>query len=224
MTELSEAMSRLIEPWTLTITANNETRTQKFPPLVDMLTAMITPSSGGTVGGANDPASRSVVNITALDLLGNIQDITGAWLKEWGVTRAGETKLDLRGFWDRLDTLKRTGLIDDTMHDRLVVMPDKWAMRIWDQVEPPLARPLREAPCPDCGVDKVTNEDGSRDENLILTYRRGQEVTVECRNPECRKVWVGFGELRRLGASLGIVFNEDAFNEAVGEMEGATRE
>lgn len=212
MTELSDAMRRLIEPWTLTVTVDGETREQQFPALVDMLTERIHPDSSGA-GGGSSPATRNVLDVNSLDMLMHMQDVTGAWLQEWGVARAGELKLDLRGYWDRLDTFHRTGILDDTTRDRLAAYPDTWAVKIWDLIDPPLTRPLRGSECPSCGRAKFINEHDDHVDNLVIRWRTGQEVTAECQWRECGAVWVGREGLIELGRNLGADFDFDTLAE-----------
>lgn len=213
MATLSDGLARLIEPWTMEVPVGEGKRLQHFPPLVDMLRAMVAPSSGRTVGGANDPSARSVINVQALDLLEHIQDVTRAWLREWRVQVAGELGLDLRGFWDRLHMLHRTGVLDQDTFEHLAAYPDVWAARIWDQVEPPLTRTLRGSECPKCGVGKVTSGEGESADNLTVTYRRGQEVTAECRAAGCGGIWVGRSGLIELGRALGVELDMTALEE-----------
>ena len=213
MTELSEGMHRLINPWHLTITVNNEERAQEFPPLADMLADHVFPNSGKTVGGASAPNTRSVLDVKSLDLLEHITDVTRAWLQEWGVPRAGELKLDLRAFWDRLHALKQSTGVDDPVTDHLAAYPDTWAVNIWDLIEPPVTRPLRNTECPKCGNAKFTNGEGDRADNLLITYRTGHQVTAECRVRECGGVWVGAQGLADLGRELGIEFNAAELEE-----------
>lgn len=214
MTDLSEAMGRLIDPWTMTVPVDGGTRTQHFPPLVDMLKGMVAPSSGRTVGGVNDPSARSVINIQALDLLEHIQDVTGAWLQEWRVQRAGDLKLDLRGFWDRLHTLHRVGDLDDDLFERLTVVPDQWATKIWDQVDPPLRLPLRGLPCPRCGRGKWASEHGDQVDNVMVEWRAGLEPTASCQWGDCAAIWVGDQGLEDLGAEAGMDVDVVALREA----------
>lgn len=212
MVELSEAMSRLIEPWQLTVTVDEETRVQHFPPLIDMLTERIHPdSSGGGGGGAK--STRNVLDVGSLDLLMLIQDITRAWLQEWEVQAAGELKLDLRGFWDRLDTLYRTEAIDEALHGRLAGYPDTWATKIWDLIEPPLTRPLRGTECPRCERAKYINDNDDHVDNLVIRWRTGQTVTAECQWRDCGAVWVGKDGLVELGRQIGAEFDFEALAE-----------
>lgn len=218
MNQLSDGMARLIGPWTLTVTVDNQDRQQHFPPLVDWLAGHVVPDTGKTMGGANDPSSKSVLDIKSLDLLIHIQDVTRAWLQEWGVQGAGELKLDLRGFWDRLQALRNAGGMDDTTFEHLESYPDTWAAKIWDLIEPPMTIPLRRTECPKCGVNKVTNGEGDSTDNLIITFREGHEFTAECRNTECGAVWIGRDGLIELGRAIGVEIDIDALMEVVAEM------
>ena len=218
MTELSDGMARLIGPWTLTVTVDDHDRQQHFPALVDWLAGHVVPDTGKTMGGANDPSSKSVLDIKSLDLLIHIQDVTRAWLQEWGVQGAGELKLDLRGFWERLNTLHNTGAMDDTTFEHLASYPDTWAAHVWDLIEPPKTVPLRRTECPKCGVEKVSNAEGESSDNLTITFRVGHEFTAECRNRECAAVWIGVSGLQDLGRSLGIEIDIDTLQQAVAQM------
>lgn len=217
MTELSDGMRRLIAPWDMTITVGEQERTQNFPPLVDMLQGQLVPGMEGGAGGSS-PATRNILDVKSLDLLIHIQDVTRAWLQEWGVQGAGELKLDLRGFWDRLNTLHDSGVMDDTTFEHLASYPDTWAAKVWDLIEPPKTVPLRRTECPKCDAAKITNTDGESTDNLIITFRIGHEFTAECRNPDCGAVWIGREGLVDLGRSIGLEIDFDALMEVVAEM------
>ena len=213
MTELSDGMRRLIEPWELEVTVNGGTRKQSFRPLVDILRALVIPSNNAQ-GGGGAPNTRNLVDAVSLDLLTHIQDVTRAWLQEWGVQTAGELKLDLRGYWDKLDTLRRTGEIDETTYEHLASYPDTWASRIWDLIEPPLRIPLRGSECPKCSRHKWVNDNQDTTDNLIVLWRDGQEVTAECQWSDCAAIWVGETGLIDLGRALGVEVNMEAIEEA----------
>lgn len=219
MTELSDGMRRLIEPWTLEVTVDDGTRTQHFPPLVDMLHALVVPSNNSH-GGGGAPNTRNLIDPKSIDLLIHIQDVARAWLRSpgWDVQVAGELKLDLRGFWDRLNTLNRTGDISEMEFENLVSYPDTWAAKIWDLIEPPKQIPLRTTECPKCESAKVVNREGESSDNLLITFRVGHEFTAECRNPDCGALWIGRDGLIELGRSIGIEIDVDAIMEVVAEM------
>lgn len=217
MTALSDGMRRLIGAWTMTVHVGGEERNQHFPPLVDMLQGQLVPGMEGGSGGGL-PSTRNVLDVKSLDLLMHIQDVTRAWLQEWGVQGAGELKLDLRGFWDKLHALHNSDALDDTTFEHLASYPDTWAVKVWDLIEPPKTVPLRRTECPKCAADKVANAEGESTDNLIITFRYGHEFTAECRNVECGAVWVGKDGLIELGRSLGTEIDIDTIMEVVAEM------
>lgn len=214
---MSDGLDRLINPWTLTVTVNDGKRDQHFPPLVDMLKGQLVPGmEGGTGGGL--PSTRNILDVKSLDLLIHIQDVTRAWLQEWGVQGSGELKLDLRGYWERLNALHNTGALDETLYEHLASYPDTWASKVWDLIEPPKTVPLRRTECPKCGTDKVTNSEGETTDNLLITFRVGHEPTSECRNTECGAVWIGRDGLIELGRAIGVEIDIDTLVEVVAEM------
>lgn len=214
---ISDGLGRLIGPWELTVTVDGGERTQHFPPLVDWLRAHVVPSNNSR-GGGGSPATRNLLDTIALDLLIHIQDVTRAWLQEWGVQGAGELKLDLRGFWDRLNTLHDTGVLDDDTFEHLASYPDTWATKIWDLIEPPQQVPVRRTECPKCGESKVTNGEGEVSDNLTITIRPGSPFVTECRNRECAAVWIGRDGLIDLGRATGQEMDFDTIAEIVTEM------
>lgn len=210
---MNDAMLRLTEPWTITVTIDERARipyagmsVRQFPPLIDMLRGHVTPDTGKTRGGANDPSSRSVLDIKSLDLLMHIEDVVRAWLGEWRIP-AADIREDLRAFWDRLDTLHRADSIDQVVYEGLAALPDVWAVRIWDLIEPPQRLALREAACPRCDRAKITNADNESADNLLILWRDGQEPTAECQWEDCGAIWVGEAGLKTLGRELGVEFN-----------------
>ena len=217
MTELSDGMRRLINPWTLTIHVDTQERTQTFPPLIDWLHQLVTPSNNSR-GGGGSPATRNIVDAIALDLTIHIQDVTRAWLNEWGVRVSGELKLDLRGYWDKLNTLHNSGAMDADTYEHLASYPDTWAAKVWDLIEPPKTVPIRATECPKCGEAKITNTEGEISDNLTITFRVGHEVTAECRNRECRAVWIGRDGLIQLTRAIGNDIDYDTLMKVVAEM------
>lgn len=199
---VSDGLARLIDPWSLTVTVDGGERTQHFPPLVDWLKAHIVPDTGKTMGGANDPSARSVLDVKSLDLLIHMQDVTRAWLQEWGVQSAGELKMDLRGFWDRLNTLHTSGVLDDTTFDHLAGYPDQWAATIWDLIEPPTSVAMYSLSCPECGEARVSNSLGEVSPTVTVEFRQGLEPSATC--GACEKTWVGERGLVDLGRALGF--------------------
>lgn len=214
---MSDGLLKLIDPWVMTVTVGDGERNQHFPPLVDMLQGQLAPGMEGG-GGGGLPSTRNILDVKSLDLLIHIQDVTRAWLQEWGVQGAGELKLDLRGFWERLNVLHDSGAMDDTTFEHLASYPDTWASKVWDLIEPPKQIPLRRTECPRCNEAKVTNGEGESTDNLLITFRVGHEFTAECRNADCKAVWIGVDGLKELGRAIGIEIDVDALMEVVAEM------
>jgi hypothetical protein len=205
---MTDGFNRLVNEWTLTVDVDGEPRVQAFAPLIDELAAMVNPSKNSR-GGGGLPSTRNLLDVKALDLLMHIQDVTRAWLQEWGIPGSKDAKTDLIRFKGMLDNLHHTQTIDTTQWERLTAYPDTWAARIWDLLEPPLQRPLRDSPCPRCGAAKTTNEIGETIDALVLEQRYGQEPTAVCRAGDCTGTWVGEDGLKGLGRELGIEFNTE---------------
>lgn len=208
MTELSESMHRLTEAWTLPVVVDGKDAFTEFPPLLDMLTQRVVPDSVVGAGGGL-PSTRNVLDVNSLDTLMHIQDVVRAWLREWRRTVGGDTKTDVALFWYWLHVGHSSGQVDDATLERLAAYPDAWATRIWDLVDPPLIRPLRNTECPKCGHTKFINAQGDHVDNLIIRWRPGQEVTAECQWTSCGSVWVGKQGLIDMARAAGIVMNID---------------
>lgn len=218
---MTDGLKRLIEPWTLTVTIDEKARIpyagvsiREFPPLIDMLYRHVTPDTGKTLGGANDPSARSVLDIKSLDMIMHIQDITGAWLQEWRKARTGDLKADLRAFWDQLNALYRTGAIDEMTYEPLAALPDAWAVKVWDLIEPPLRLPLRGSACPRCQRSKITTTGDEEADNLLIIWRDTSQPTVECQWSDCAAIWIGEAGLIELGRALDIEINMEAIDAA----------
>ena len=213
MTELPNEVHRLTENWATVVKVQGKYLAQDFPPLLDMLQNLVTPNTGRTVGGANDPATRSVIDLKALDLLMEIQDIVRSRLNEWGITSARDLKADALGFHTRLDALWRATTITEGDYLRLSAYPVTWAQRIWDLIEPPLQLPLKEATCPKCNRAKWINENEEHVDNLLVSFREGGDVQAECRWKSCDGLWYGAKALRELGFHVGATVDDDALRE-----------
>lgn len=218
---MTEGYKRLIEPWTLTITIDEKARVpyagisaREFPALLDMLQGHVIPDTGKTIGGANTPATRSVLDVKSLDLLMHIEDVTEAWLNEWRMPRDGDVKTNMRAFWNHLHTLYATGTIDQAMFEHLQSYPDTWATNIWDLIEPPLRLPMRGSGCPKCGRTKITTTNDEQTDNLLIIWRDNQEPTVECQWADCGAIWVGEPGMIELGRALNMEIDMEKIEEA----------
>jgi hypothetical protein len=212
MTGLPESVHRLTEPWTLVLTPKEAGtyRAQDFPPLMVMLAGLVTPNAGRTRGGVNDPSTRSVLDVKALDLLMHIQDVTRSRLTLWGVRVSKDDTVDVRAFHNRLETLRSSGGIREDEYHHLSAYFQRWADSIWDLVEPPLQVPLRDATCPVCGRAKWVNENDEWVDALLVSYRDGGDVQATCRWNSCPFVAVGPRALLELGFHVGASSDEDA--------------
>jgi hypothetical protein len=206
---MTDGFNRLVNEWTLRVEADGGPVDQVFQPLIDELAALVNPSKNSR-GGGGLPSTRNILDVKALDLLMHIQDVTRAWLQEWGVKSFRSDRINIRLFVAHADALHSAGTLDTADWERLSAYPDTWAARIWDLLEPPMQRPLRDSPCPRCGTAKTTNELGETIDALVLEQRYGQSPTAVCRAGECTGTWVGEGGLKSLGRELGIEFNTDA--------------
>jgi hypothetical protein len=206
---MSDGFDRLVYYWNLEVDVAGEPHVQTFRPLIEELNDLVRPSNNSR-GGGGLPSTRNVIDVKALDLLTHIQDVTRAWLHEWNTASAGTTRDDLILFVDTANTLHTSGALDTPVWERLTSYPDVWAGRIWDLLEPPLQRPLRDSPCPRCGVAKAATEAGESVDAIVLERRYGQEVTAVCRAGDCTAVWVGEEGLKGLGRELGIEFDVSA--------------
>lgn len=206
---MTDWYDRLVHPWTLQVEVAGHPVTQAFNPLIDELAVLVRPSSN-THGGAGSPATRNLIDTKALDLLTLIQDTTVGWLREWGLHGTGTTRGDIIRYRTHADTLHASGAIDTPQWERFTGIPDVWASRIWDLLEPPLQRPLRDSSCPRCDTRKTVTEAGETVDALVVERRVGQEVTAVCRAVGCTATWVGEDGLKGLGRELGIEFNTEA--------------
>ena len=208
---LTEAIMRLIFPWTLTIDVDGEQRQQQFEPLIDMLAAGA-PGMENT-GGGTLPSMRSAIDMKSLDLMIHIEDVVRGWVLSWQTPTSGNLKHDLALFWRLLHEQHQAGIIDQDTYERLHAYPDTWAERIWDLREPPKLVALRAADCPECGHGKLVTPDGDLTDPLLITIRLGREPVAECRH--CGYVWVSRDGLVTLGRALGCEIDVETLTEAL---------
>lgn len=213
MTEPS--VKKLVSPWVAVVKAQGAWVAQDFPPLLDMLATLVVPNNGRTKGGVNDPSTRSVVDVKALDLLMHIQDIVGSWVAEFRMggftpdtltTRVDGLNLLIEARW-------RTSQMLESDYLRRLAYFDRWAAQIWDLVEPPLQVPLRDATCPECGRAKWANDSEEWVDNLLVSYREGGEVQAECRWASCTFLATGDRALLELGYHVGATVDEETLKD-----------
>jgi hypothetical protein len=214
MTELTDSMHKLVEPWVIVLTPKEagDWKAQDFPPLLDMLQTLVVPGME-KMGGGSSPSTRTLADLKALDLLIHIQDVVRAWLHEWSVPASRELKADTLAFHDRLETLWRTRTIAESEYVHLTAYPQQWATRIWDLIEPPLQVPLKEATCPKCNRAKWINENDEHVDNLLVSFREGGDVQAECRWRNCDGIWYGAFALAELGFHVGATVDKEALRE-----------
>lgn len=209
------SVKKLVNPWVAVVKVEGAWVAQDFPPLLDMLATLVVPDKGRTMGGVNDPSTRSVVDVKALDLLMHIQDVVGSWVTEFRVsgftpdtlaTRANGLNLMIEARW-------RTSQMTEADYLRRLAYFDRWAAQIWDLVEPPLQVPLRDATCPQCDRAKWVNENDEWTDNLLVSFRDGGEVQAECRWSSCTFLAVGPRALRELGFHVGATVDDETLKD-----------
>lgn len=212
MTDIPEAVHRLTEPWTTVVRVGGRFQAQDFPPLLDMLAQMVTPSKNSR-GGGGEASTRSVLDVKALDLLMVIQDVSRSWLYNWSTPVTKDARVDVGRFWARLQTLHTSGAIADGEYTRLTRYPDAWAAQIWDLIEPPMQVPLRGVSCPECDRAVWVNDEEEQSPALLVSYREGGSVQAECRWRSCGFIAVGDRALLELGYHAGATVDAEALKE-----------
>jgi hypothetical protein len=205
----------LTEPWTMVVAAANY-RATEFPPLLDLLQGLVTPSAGKTVGGVSAPSERNVLDVKALDLLMSVEDVVGAWLFEWNTPLSkGQDGLvvRVRVFAKLLEVRWQSGGVTETQYTHLTATLIRWAGQIWDLVEPPLQVPLRDATCPECRRAKWVNENDEITDALVVSYRDGGDVQAACRWNSCTFLATGDRALLELGYHVGATVDEDTLRD-----------
>lgn len=212
MTDLDKAVQRLTQPWVTVVRVDGSFRAQDFPPLLDMLAGMVTPSKNSH-GGGGEASTRSVLDVKALDLLMVVEDVTRAWLFNWSVPASKDLRADVVAFHTKLEALWSSGAIGEAEYGRLSRYFESWATQIWDLIEPPLQVPLRGVSCPLCARSVWVNDDEEMSPALLVSFRDGGSVQAACRWASCVFVAVGDRALLELGYHAGATVDAEALKE-----------
>lgn len=196
MTESTErAVLRLTEPHT----EMTEAGPVEWPALIDWLDDSIREvvgRGGGGSGGAGLP-----FNTEALALLNHIDGRLRLILGGLGEQRTGDRKFDVTHAWTAAKTHRAQGMVDDVQWENICDEFPDWVHRIEAEDDRPRKIELTVA-CPRCEKRWVL-DDGNRVAAVRIELRAGGAPIAECREEECRALWVGWDALTELGFVVG---------------------
>lgn len=166
-----------------------------FPPLIRMLQDAVAVGTEHSRGGGSDPSTRSVVAVEALELLYEIRVRVGALFDQRTSLEAELRELYASQPW----------------HSTLAA----WADEIWQLLDPPKTRAMRDLECPSCGTMRHVTPTGA-----VPTIRitlSGDDSQAECLN--CGQDWHGWAGLAVLGMLAGTSPDMQAVARAITESE-----
>lgn len=203
---LAPATDRAIERLTQPHTETTDGHIVEWPALIDWICDAVTEqvARGGT--GSGD--GRSPINEGALAILNRIKRDTiklRAWL--YMTPKANGVKTDLAEAWATACEYRAKGELDDEAWLHIIDRTEAWVSDIeaeWDD------RPRRmelAVPCPACGerwiLDTTSPREPKRRSAVVIEYAEGRAPVAECRTEGCERMWAGWGEVAKLGFTVG---------------------
>lgn len=196
----------------------------EWPPLLEWLEASVTEIVGRDGGGGG--GNGIPINEDALLLMDHVRrrlKLMGAALY---VPLTGDVIADTRAAWAKAQDERAGGRMDDHAWEMICDEFPDWVQRIEAEDDRPRRMEMT-TPCPRCEVrwvyligrdeyDRIslTNAD-PRKAAVVVEWKPGHVPAATCRNPDCEAIWVGWGDVARLGFTLGA--NQDmAVLEACG--------
>jgi len=211
--DLTEAVTKLTTKWSDVLSPADGMDTYRpidYDPLLDMLAAAVTASTGQTESGRSDARERNPVNIQAFTLLERIDGQTRAWLKDNNVRAPKDLKAAVALLADRLGALWASNQIQEREYVRWTGMIRKWADDIWALFDPPTTKEIIGA-CPECGEEHSFGPEGEKSSAISAYYWRDVEPAAQCRR--CDAEWKGQTQLIQLAYRIGASVDEDAIRE-----------
>lgn len=167
--------------------------------LLEELRLAVVSNIGGGSGGSKAARERTPLDVTAFNLLEQIDGRVRSWVDEFGESRSGGLEWVLRRWYALFTRYPREGAVEG----RYVGILSGWAQQIEDLIDPP-ARQEITSPCPECGQLWVTKGQGSDTESiraLWASWRTNPEDSdASCQG--CGKVWHGVIGMRSLRMAI----------------------
>lgn len=199
-----EATARAVVRLTEHHTELTEAGAVDWPPLLvwlnDAVTEQVKRGQAGS-GGTGSP-----INTEALVILQRIETGMKQMRQALYLPPMRDLMQAVPDTWGRAQAFRHNGELEDQQWERICDAFPKWVADIeaeWDD----RARMMEvTVPCPKCGERWVLEDDNGTEKRrsaIIVEYAEGRAPTAECRTAECGGFWVGWGDVARLGFTLG---------------------
>lgn len=208
--QMTTAVDRLTKPWTDVRSVEGEYKAVDYEPLLDMLKAAISSSSGRTDSGRSDAHARNVMNLNAFTVWERIDGQTRAWLKELHTAAPRDLKDAVTKLHVHVRNLWASHQIQESVYLRLGVLAQRWTDDIWAIFDPPVTKEILGA-CPECGECDQFGPEGERSAAITAYYWRGSDPVAQCQR--CQKEWAGRSQLVQLAYRIGARVDEEALHE-----------
>ncbi len=198
---------RAVERLTTAHTEHTDAGPVEWPPLLTWLKSRVTEivgRKGGSSAGAGVP-----LNAEALEVLNYIEGryrlmCAAAFIAPTADIVAGVTRV-----WQILRDDRNGGRIDDSAWERIETEFPDWVTRIEAEDDRPRKMELT-VPCPRCderwvteAVDPKRPDLDKRVAAVVIEFAPGRAPVAECRASECGAMWAGWGDVARLGFTVG---------------------
>lgn len=194
-----ESTERAVVRLTEHHTEHTEAGVVEWPPLLLWLESRITEivgRKGGSGAGAGVP-----LNTEALELMQHIDKRLRLMLEAVHARVTGDRVADTRTVWETASNERTGGRMDDEQWGRITGELEDWVLRIETEDDRPRKMELT-VPCPRCEVRWML-EEGDRKAAVVIEFSPGRAPIAECRVQDCGAMWVGWGEVARLGFTVG---------------------
>lgn len=196
--ELDDALAKLLEPHPEILYQDDPNEGMSvliMPPLLELLQESIGSSNGGTNRGIGLANTRSILDFSALALMGQIQEeMAQIWRNDTHGQRPKNLTTTITRWHKKVQLLGPNQNVETLKHNTHIIT--NWVKAIELKFDPPVIIEVI-APCPNCQAETHTNQEKEINRSLRIIWRRSfGNSRGECQ--ECGKTWIGETELRQL--------------------------
>ena len=194
-----DAVRRLTEAHTETV----EGHVIEWQPLILWIKDRVTEINrrGNGSGGQGIP-----LNNDALDVLNHVERRYKLMCEAANIPPVSDLIAGTVNVWQVLQVERAGGRLDDAAWERVCDEFPDWVHRIQGEQDRPRKMELT-VPCPRCEKRWTEDDLGRRVAAVVVEFAPGRAPFAECRTPDCGSMWAGWGDVARLGFTVGAEQN-----------------
>ena len=204
-----EATARAVVRLTEDHTEHTEAGATEWPPLLVWLDTAVTEQVKR--GQAGSGGSGSPIDMNALALLQRIEKGVKQMREALYLAPNKEIRAAVIEAWETAQQFRNRNELDDQQWERICEAFPEWVALIEQEWDDRTRMMEVTVPCPSCGERWILEDDEAGGEKrrsaVIIEYAEGRAPSAECRAADCGLFLAGWGDIARLGFTLGATQN-----------------